>query len=224
MSSRKALRFVSGIADWTKKNQREFPWRHTTDPYRVLIAEYLVQRTRAEQVKPVYVEFIHKWPTIQSLSAASLSEIARVIRPLGLEYRAARIKSISEILVQDFDGCIPNSLAGLEGLYGTGLGEYMAHAILCFAFGQDVPVIDQNVVRILRRVFSVEARKDAHRDPRLWKFAKKLVPRGEARKYNWGLLDFGALVCTPSKPHCASCPILEICDYGNRAVSCDHVC
>jgi A/G-specific adenine glycosylase len=95
----------------------------------------------------------------------------------------------------------------------------MAHAVLCFAFEQDVPIIDQNVVRIFNRVFSLETRKDAHRDSDLWKFAQRLVPKGKARQFNWGLIDFGAVMCTPANPQCVECPILEICDYGRNSFS-----
>lgn len=178
------------------------------------MAEYLVQRTKASQVEPIYREFLKKWPDFISLSKATLREITSVIRPLGLEYRAKRIRIIAKLIVRLFGATIPDDLDELKRLYGKGVGDYMAHAILCFAYDQDVPVVDKNVERILKRVFSVRARKDGHRDQRLWTFAAQLVPRGKARYYNWSMIDFGALVCPAKNPLCSSCPVLEICDYG----------
>jgi A/G-specific adenine glycosylase len=203
---------------WGKDNQRDFAWRHAKDPYEVFVAECLVQRTKASQVEPIYREFLKNWPDFISLSKATHHQVTSVIRPLGLEYRAKRIRTIAKLIVHLFGATIPDDLNELKRLYGKGLGDYTAHAILCFAYGQNVPVVDTNVERILKRVFSVRARKDGHRDRRLWAFAAQLVPRGKAKYYNWSMLDFGALVCPAKNPLCSSCPILEICDYGQDRI------
>jgi len=208
--------FVSRLVAWGSKNRRDFPWRRTEDPYNVFVAESLIQRTRATQVEPTYSKFLEKWPNIESLSKATQCDIRHVIWTLGLDYRVSRIRKLTKEIVKLFAGRIPDSLAELKRLYGKGFGDYMAHAILCFAFGQDVPVVDKNVERILKRVFSIETRKDGHRDRKLWRFAARLVPKGRAKDYNWSLLDFGALVCTPNNPKCPTCPLLEICDYGRE--------
>jgi A/G-specific adenine glycosylase len=205
--------------DWGERNRRNFAWRHTQDPYEVFVAESLVQRTKATQVEPTYLKFLQKWPNANSLSKATQSELKSVIGTLGLEYRVKRIHMIAQHIVSLFGGTIPSKFAELKQLYGKGFGDYMAHAILCFAFGQDVPVVDKNVERILKRVFSIRTRKDGHRDRKLWAFAAALVPKRKAREYNWSLLDFGALVCTPRDPKCRTCPILEICDFGREAMS-----
>jgi len=210
--------FVIRLLDWGERNLRDFPWRHTKNPYDVFIAECLVQRTKAAQVEPVYMEFLRKWPDIVSLSRATEDEIRSVIRPLGLGYRAARFRTIVAECMRLFGGRIPDNLEELKWLYGKGLGDYMAHAILCFAFGRDVPLVDKNIERILKRVFSIETRKDGHRDRRLWIFAGNLVPKGKAKRYNWSLIDFGALVCTPRKPMCIKCHVMDICDHGRETV------
>jgi len=180
------------------------------------VAESLVQRTKAGQVEPTYLRFLEKWPNIESLSKAGQNDLRTVIWTLGLDYRVRRIQTIAKEMMRSFGGRIPDNLAELKRLYGKGFGDYMAHAILCFAFGQDVPVVDKNVERILTRVFSLKIRKDGHRDPNLWRFATELVPKGKAREHNWSLLDFGALVCTPKNPKCPTCPVLETCDYGRE--------
>lgn len=208
--------FVSGILEWGEKNRRDFPWRHTDNPYDVFVAESLVQRTRASQVAPAYRSFLRRWPDIQSLAGARERDIMSVIGTLGLAYRARRIRKTAAGIVRLFEGKVPHTLAELKELYGSGFGDYIAHAILCFAFAQDTPVVDKNVERILKRVFSFPARKDGHRDPALWAFAGELVPSGKAREYNWSLIDFGALVCTPKNPRCPTCPLLDLCEFGKE--------
>lgn len=216
-SSQRKLEFVSKLLHWGDQNRRDFRWRHTQDPYNVLVAELLVQRTKAVQVEPVYLKFLERWSNVGSLSRAKEQEIRSVVGTLGLDYRAKRIQTIARRIMELFGGKIPDESVELRRLYGKGFGDYMANAILCFAFGQHLPVVDKNVERILTRVFSLRVHKDGHRDPRLWQFAGELVPSGKAREYNWSLIDFGALVCSPRNPICPACPILGICDYGRRS-------
>jgi A/G-specific adenine glycosylase len=205
--------FVSKLLKWGKSNRRDFAWRRTKDPYKVLVAESLVQRTKASQVEPVYLRFIDKWRDLSSLAMSTQGEVKSVIRPLGLEYRAKRIRTIAKSIIRLFAGRIPDNLADMKRLYGMGLGDYIAHAVLCFAYGEDVAVVDKNVERILKRVFSIKTR-NGHRDTRVWSFAAQLVPKGKAGEFNWSMIDFGALVCTPRTPKCVICPMLEICDFG----------
>jgi A/G-specific adenine glycosylase len=202
------------MLQWGENSRRQFPWRQTSDPYCVFVAECLVQRTKAEQAQPAYLRFLERFPDIESLSRATEGQIRPVVRSLGLTYRVRRIHTLAREVLRVFGGRFPDNLGDLRRLYGKGFGDYMAHAILCFAFANDVPVVDKNVERILKRVFSIQTRKDGHRDRRLWLFAERLVPRGRAKEYNWSLIDFGALVCTPKNPRCPTCPVLDICDYG----------
>jgi len=210
-------KFVEIILKWGERNRRDFLWRRSRDPYRVFVAETLVQRTRASQAEKSYAKFLERWPDLDSLAKASSSDLGSVIDSLGLGYRIERLRTMSKEIQEEFGGRIPDSLEKLKLLYGKGFGDYMAHALLCFAYGQDVPVVDVNVERILKRLFSFRTRKNGHRDRRLWKFAEGLVPRGRSKEYNWALIDFGALVCTPLSPRCPSCPLLAICDFGRTS-------
>lgn len=211
-------RFVEIVQEWGKKNRRDFLWRHKADPYEILVAEVLVQRTKAAQAESVYEAFLKRWPTVSSLCNARTEEIETTIRSLGLAYRASRLHELSCQIVRQFESRIPNEADQLKQLYGKGFGDYIAHAILCFAYGKDVAVVDKNVERILKRVFSLRSRKNGHRDPVLWQFASSLVPKGRAKEYNWSLIDFGALVCTSRNPKCPTCPLVTICDYGKQRV------
>jgi A/G-specific adenine glycosylase len=219
ISRNKKVFLVKTILRWGGRNRRDFPWRKTRSPFQIFVAETLVQRTRAAQAAKVYTKFLENWPDSSSLAKASLSNVRSVISPLGLGYRAERLTKISKEIQEKFGGRIPDSLAKLRTLYGKGFGDYMAHAILCFAFNQSAPVVDANVERILKRVFSIKTRKNGHRDRKLWELAGSLVPSGRAKQYNWALIDFGALVCTATSPKCPICPLLQICDFG-RARSC----
>ena len=95
-----------------------------------------------------------------------------------------------------------------------GVGDYIANAVLCFAFNKDVPIVDANVIRVIERFFSLKSKKVRPRtDKLIWQFAEKLVPKGNAKEYNRAILDFAALVCSAKKPNCLNCPISKKCDY-----------
>ena len=209
--------FVQLLLAWAKNNTREFPWRKTNDPYKILIAEIMLQRTKAEQVVPVYERFVEKYPDPHSLFKASLSELRQEIVSLGLEKRAQGLKKLSEQLVQEHMGEIPKSREELLKLHWV--GNYIANALLCHAFGRDVPTVDANFARVLVRVFSMKPKPPAQKDKHIWTFAQSLMPlaRGQARTLNLAILDLASKVCTPRKPSCGICPLNTTCDYGISA-------
>ena len=202
--------FSRRLLAWWKKNKRDFTWRYTNDPYAVLVAELLLQKTNAEKVEPVYLEFMRRFPTIRKLQRASIHEITEVITPLGLFYRAVRISHVADAIANTFDGVVPNTPEELLTL--PGVGSYMMNAILCFAFGQPRPLIDTNSTRVLTRVFGLNPSKTRPRtDRQLWAFASSLVPALYAKEYNWALIDLAHLVCMPAKPLHTECPVRTIC-------------
>lgn len=213
--------FRNGLLDWYAANGRKFPWRDTRDPYLILVAEILLQRTRAQKVEEIFPLFAEAFPNVQSLASASLNRIADIIRPLGIAYRAARLQHIAKAIMEDFGGRIPNHRAELMRL--PGIGDYTANAVLCFAYGQRLAVLDPTVVRVFERVFDVRSEKaKPTTDKRLWLFAEELLPVERFRDYNFALLDFGALVCTASKPKHDECPIRDICRYYAALREPDH--
>lgn len=206
--------FVRILLAWAKNNTRDFPWRRTKDPYKILVAEIMLQRTKAEQVVPVYERFVKKYSDPHSLSKASVSELKAEILSLGLEKRAQGLKKLAEQLVEEDMGEIPGSRNDLLKLHWV--GNYIANAILCHAFGKDVPTVDANFARVLVRVFSLKTKHPAQKDKRIWDFARGLMPlvKNSARTLNLGILDFASKICTPQKPSCEKCPLNSICDYG----------
>ncbi len=202
--------FQNAIISWSRENGREFPWRKTHDPFRVLVAEILLHQTFARKVSPVYNLLTSLYPTPKELSEASETELTDQIRPLGFLYRAKTLISIANDIMGRFGGVVPGDLKGLLSL--SGVGEYTAHAVLCFAYGQAVPVVDRNVIRVYKRIFSIQKPLEKiNPTKRFWTAAGQLVPAGAAREYNLGLLDFAALVCKHYSPACGTCPALLVC-------------
>jgi len=202
------------IINWWKNNKRDYPWRRERDPYRILIAEIMLQRTKADQVVPVYLEFLKKYPTVHDLARASVEDVETYFARLGLRWRALRVVKMAKYIVEKMRGVIPDRREEL--LKVPMIGDYMADAILAFAYGRNVAVVDSNVVRVIERIFGIKPRGEARRDPRFRSIAQKILPKGRARKYNWAIIDFAAKVCTPRNPKCEMCPLKDMCRYAER--------
>jgi len=202
------------IVNWWVKNKRDYPWRHERDPYKVLIAEIMLQRTKADQVVPVYLDFIKRYPTIHDLAKASAKDVETFFARLGLRWRAARVIEMAKYITEKAGGTIPDTREELLKI--PMIGEYIADAILVFAYGKETAVVDSNVVRIIGRIFGIKARGEARRDPRFRKIAQKLLLKGKAREYNWAVIDFAARICTPRNPKCEVCPLKDLCRYALR--------
>lgn len=172
----------------------------------------MLQKTDSKKALSVYPSFIKKYPTPKRLAQANSRTLRREIHLLGISDRARRLKATAKTIERLHSGKVPSDRKQL--LNFLGVGDYIANAVLCFAFDEDVPLLDTNVIRVIKRVFSVESSKErARTDKNLWQFAGSLVPQRKAIDYNRGVLDFAATVCTARNPNCQICPIREICDY-----------
>ena len=207
LSRNKGQLFVVALLDWFKSHKRDFPWRHETDPYRVLVAEKLLQQTTYGHVLKVYSDFIEKFPDISSLAQAEVLDIEDTIRRLGFQrQRAKQFKEISSTVSSEHKGRIPSKKEELQKL--SGIGNYIAGAVLCFAFNKDEPIVDVNVRRVIGRYFGWKEVKDTEIEKRL----RKLVPKGKAKQFNWGVIDFSGLICS-RKPKCDKCFLNDSCSY-----------
>jgi A/G-specific adenine glycosylase len=210
--------FVANIVRWYKKNGRNYPWRQIKNPFRILVSEMMLQKTDTKKVLSVFPFVIKKYPTPAHLAKANLRSLKRKIHLLGINDRARRLKTASKIILRVHGGKVPQDRKQLLELLGV--GDYIANAVLCFAFGKGVPLLDSNVIRVIKRVFSVESKKErARTDKELWAFAGSLVPKAKAVDYNRGILDFAAAVCTARNPKCQICPNKKICDYYCYAIA-----
>jgi A/G-specific adenine glycosylase len=207
--------FQSCLLRWYKSNKRIFLWREPSrSPYEILIAEVMLQKTRAENIVEVYSNFLKKFPNENSLSNARVNEIEQTINILGLsKIRAKNLSSIAHIVVER--GGIPGKVEDLMSF--PGIGPYIANAILLSAFNERRAVVDTNICRIYSRVFSFESQKDPRKDKRIWIFSEKMLPKRDYRDFTWALMDFCAIICKPKKPLCFKCPIVGICDYAAKA-------
>lgn len=214
----KKIKFAANIIGWYKKNGRSYPWRRTKNSFRILVSEMMLQKTDAKKVRSIYPLIIKKYPTPASLAKANLRLLKKEIHLLGISDRARRLRTASKMILQLHGGKVPRNRKQLLNLLGV--GDYIANAVLCFAFGEDVPLLDSNVIRVIKRVFSVKSKKErARTDTELWGFAGSLVPKGKAIDYNRGILDFAAKVCTVQNPKCQVCPNKKNCDYYSRIIA-----
>ena len=205
--------FNKTLLDWWKTNKRDFPWRHTRDPYTILIAELLLRKTTAKQVSEVYPIFIKIYSSPDKLHRAETSDIKKMIATLGIEHKRAELfKKFGTYIVTEVKGKIPYSKDQLLRI--PGVGEYAANAVLSFSCGEDVPTVDTNFIRLIERFFGIKSeKKRARTDRKIWDFAQQLVPTGRSRDFNLAVLDFCAVVCTARKPHHSECPLSKLCDY-----------
>ena len=202
------------LLEWFERNARDFPWRSQSSPYTVLVAEKLLQQTAAkDKLVEVYGRFIATYPSPKILAQADVSELEDIIQPLGLRYRAKELYSMANELVKRYNGIVPRDMGKLVEL--PGIGEYTARAVLSFAFGEDIPVVDVNVARFLYRIFGLTGPlpSNPERKRDLMELALKLKPEGQSKKFNLAILDLCAQVCKPRRPRCLECPIQMHCTY-----------
>jgi A/G-specific adenine glycosylase len=202
--------FQDALLDWYAAEGRDLPWRHTADPYAILVSEIMLQQTQVRTVLPYYTRFLERFPDLRSLAAAPLDEVKAITDPLGYKVRGERLKRIAETAVERYDARLPDSEEDLLKL--PGIGRYTAGAVRSFAFGQDAPILDTNVLRLLLRLFDPPREGGpAALLRRLWALAAAIIPAGKGYDFNQALMDFGAQVCTARRPLCLFCPLRPLC-------------
>jgi A/G-specific adenine glycosylase len=203
--------FVRRLLRWYRAHRRDLPWRRTSDPYRILVSEIMLQQTQVDRVIPKYHEFLRRYPSIAALARAPVDRVRETWYPLGYNIRPVRLHAIAREVITKHDGRIPDDRESLLRL--KGIGPYTAGAVLAFAYGQPVPIVDTNVRRVLQRVF---LGRTTPGDAALWRLARDLLPRRAAYDFNQGLMDLGATVCVARAPRCAICPVRGVCRAAPR--------
>lgn len=200
----------SRLLAWYDRYRRDLPWRRTTDPYRILVAEYLLQRTRIASGMSYYERFLARFPTLRALAAARVDDVLRVWEGLGFYGRARNLHAAAQAIMERHGGEIPRSFADLEAL--PGIGPYTAGAVASIAFGIPVPAVDGNVTRVIARLFRIRddvSRGAGRREIR--EIAARLVPSERPGSFNQAMMELGATVCTPASPACGRCPLEPFC-------------
>jgi A/G-specific adenine glycosylase len=200
--------------NWYSKNGRELPWRQTRDPYAILVSEFMLQQTQVATVIPYYGEWLRRFPDFASLAHASENDVLRAWQGLGYYARARNLHATARTVVDRYRGRFPQSVEKMQDL--PGIGKYTAHAVGSFAFNQPTPIVEANTARVLTRVFDFRKPIDSGAARKtLWRYAAMLVPKSNARGYNSGLIDLGALVCVAHQPKCGTCPVKKFCGAKN---------
>lgn len=199
---------------YAKHNLRTFPWRKAgVSPYHVLLAELLLVQTKAADVATIWPTLISRYPTPARLVRATASSLVKLLQPLGLQNQRARaLRLLARHLIRECHGDLPSTLPELLSLPHVGL--YTATAVSSFAYGQRVPIVDANVLRVFARIFGLPTQRELRRSRQVWAIAWALLPTRHAAQHNYALLDFAAQICTTKRPHCESCHIRDCCDYG----------
>jgi len=209
-SSADLISVRAALLGWYATEHRDFPWRRTRDPYAVLVSEVMLQQTQASRVAERYPAFLSRFPTVESLAAATPASVLAAWSGLGYNRRAIALQDAARAIVARG---WPRDVAGLERL--PGIGPYTARAIASLAFGQPVGVVDTNVRRWLIRRFAAE-----DRPRKLQALADELAGLGaetDADAWTHATMEFGASICRPRAPRCDACPIATGCPSRHAA-------
>jgi A/G-specific adenine glycosylase len=196
---------------WHKGNNRSFPWRIELDPYKIMIAEFMLQRTRAEQVVPVYYKFMDKYPDITTLSSSNIEELREVLKPLGLYWRTEHFQKAALYIIDKYCGTIPSNRDELLDI--PGVGEYVAGAILAVAFSKRAPIIDSNIARVLNRIYGLELKGEIRRKKQIVELSTDLFDYYNPKEILFSIIDLSASICTPTNPKHDICPLKTRCKY-----------
>lgn len=218
------MSFSNQIISWFCENGRALPWRETRDPYAIWLSEIILQQTRIVQGLEYWERFMAQYPTVDALAAASEDEVLKLWQGLGYYSRARNLHAAAKQIVEM--GKFPDTLEGIKSL--KGVGDYTAAAIGSFAFDIPAAVVDGNVYRVLSRYFGIDTPINSTQGKKEFAaLAQSLIPGGGNEKikpeafemelspisaYNQGMMDFGAIQCTPQSPKCLLCPLAETCE------------
>ena len=193
------------LLDWFDGVRRDMPWRRDRDPYRVWVAEVMLQQTRVEAVVPYYERWMRRFPDLDTLAGAEVDEVLAEWEGLGYYSRARNLHAAARVVRDARGGEIPDTAADLRAL--PGVGDYTAGAVASIAFDRREPAVDGNARRVLSRLFDLAAPTAGELRDR----AARLVPAERPGDFNQALMELGATICRPRSPLCAECPLRSSC-------------
>jgi A/G-specific adenine glycosylase len=200
---------ADAILAWYGAVRRDLPWRRTTDPYRILVSEVMLQQTQVARVVPYYEAWLERFPTEAALASAPAADVLRLWSGLGYNRRALALQAACVVVAHDG---WPADVEGLMAL--PGVGPYTAAAVASFAFGVQAAAVDTNVRRVIERID-----RRARRPPELARRAQAIVPDGRAADWNQALMELGATVCAARTPACEACPAASCRSRGRPLVA-----
>ncbi len=195
------------LLGWWERHGRDLPWRRNSDPWRVLVSELMLQQTQVPRVVQRYEPFLERFPTPAACAAAPMGDVVRAWAGLGYNRRAANLHRCAREVVDRFDGRTPDDLAGLLSL--PGIGPYTARAVLVFAYGHDIGLVDTNAGRFVSRALGGRAVLPSEAQ----RLATAAVPAGRGWAWGQAVFDLGAELCTRRSPSCERCPVRAHCRW-----------
>ena len=206
------------LLPWFARNRRDLPWRRNRTPYRVWVAEIMLQQTRVDSVIPYYQRWMKIFPSWKALARAPQSDVLKCWEGLGYYSRARNLHAAAQIITDEYGGDLASvrkkNFQGMEVFLRSfpGIGNYTAAAIASLAFNEDAAVVDGNVIRVLSRLFAFGSdTKSAAGKKKMQAWADELLVKGRAGEFNEAMMELGALVCLPKNPKCAECPLQNVC-------------
>lgn len=202
--------FQEDFIVWYEQEKRNLPWRVNLDPYRIWISEIMLQQTRVDTVIDYYYRFMEWFPTIQDLADAPEDKLLKAWEGLGYYSRARNLKVAAQQIVTEFNGQMPNSIEEIRQL--KGIGPYTAGAIGSIAFNLPEPAVDGNVMRVVSRLFEIDADIAKAGSRKVFEEAMyKIIDQKRPGDFNQAMMDLGSAICTPTSPKCEECPIQSYC-------------
>lgn len=202
--------FQKDLLHWYLTNKRELPWRKTNDPYHIWISEIMLQQTQVITVIPYYEKFLKKFPTVYHLAEADEQTVLKQWEGLGYYSRARYLHEAAKEVVEHYSGVIPSNKKQLSSL--KGIGPYTSGAILSIAFNQPEPAVDGNVMRVLSRILLIDDNIAEVRTRKKFETTvSMIISKEDPSSFNQGLMELGAMVCTPKNPLCLHCPVRDHC-------------
>jgi A/G-specific adenine glycosylase len=198
------------LLPWFETNARDLPWRKNRTPYRVWVAEIMLQQTRVDTVIDYYRRWMKAFPSWKALAAAPQSDVLKCWEGLGYYSRARNLHAVAKIILAGYGGTPPSTVDELTKM--PGVGPYTAAAIASLAFNEDEAVVDGNVIRVLSRLFAFGSdTKSAAGKKQMQAWADNLLVKGRAGQFNEAMMELGAMICLPKNPKCLECPLSKSC-------------
>lgn len=212
----KSFHFATVLLQWFDQfGRKNLPWQKQISPYRVWVSEIMLQQTQVTTVIPYFENFMTRFPSVESLSAAPLNDVLHHWTGLGYYARARNLHKTAKIVTEHFKGNFPNNLEDLVNL--PGIGRSTAGAILSIAFGKATPILDGNVKRVLSRYRAIVGHySDKAVEKTLWDLSSEYTPIKRCADYTQAIMDLGATICTRTKPNCGQCPLSVDCIAYNQ--------
>ena len=205
------------LTSWYLNNKRDFPWRKTTDPYKIWLSEIILQQTQIKQGLPYYEAFVRNYPTVFALAKANESDVLKLWQGLGYYSRARNLHATAKHVVANLNGKFPNNYIDLLKL--KGIGDYTASAIASICFNENTAVLDGNVYRFLSRYYGIDTAINTTTGFKTFKvLAQEIIDKNNPAEHNQAIMDFGSRQCSPSNPDCSICPFNKSCVAFNKNI------